>query len=191
MAEEQKSVGTTIKGLDIYIDSRELEREINNTVGGFKPQALLKLIGQTHLYWINKNFVKHGIEAPWAPLRPGTLANPKRGGAGAQPLRDTNDLAKSFNVHGVVLEGDAAVVVGSAQKTAAWAHFGTRPHVIRAKQARALRFYGAGGKFVFRREVHHPGTPPRALIPSKELGERLAVDTLKAYVTELMGRGAR
>ena len=69
MAEEQKSVGTTIKGLDIYIDSRELEREINNTVGGFKPQALLKLIGQTHLYWINKNFVKHGIEVPWAPLR--------------------------------------------------------------------------------------------------------------------------
>lgn len=34
---------------------------------------------------------------------------------------------------------------------------GTAPHVIRPRQARALRFL-SGGKIVFSRVVHHPGT---------------------------------
>jgi hypothetical protein len=35
--------------------------------------------------------------------------------------------------------------------------FGTRPHVIRARKAKALRFT-VGGQDVFRRQVRHPGT---------------------------------
>lgn len=34
---------------------------------------------------------------------------------------------------------------------------GTRPHTIRAKRARALRFV-VGGRTVYARVVHHPGT---------------------------------
>ncbi len=36
---------------------------------------------------------------------------------------------------------------------------GARPHVIRARSAKALRFMGKGG-VVFRRSVNHPGNKP-------------------------------
>jgi hypothetical protein len=36
---------------------------------------------------------------------------------------------------------------------------GTRPHVINAKNGKALKIPGAGG-FVFRRSVNHPGSRP-------------------------------
>lgn len=35
-------------------------------------------------------------------------------------------------------------------------HWGARPHVIQPKNKKALR-WPVGGKFVFAREVHHPG----------------------------------
>lgn len=34
---------------------------------------------------------------------------------------------------------------------------GTRPHIIRARRAKALRF-DMGGRTVFAKQVHHPGT---------------------------------
>lgn len=37
---------------------------------------------------------------------------------------------------------------------------GTRPHVIRPRRAKALRF-DIGGRTVFAKVVHHPGTRPR------------------------------
>lgn len=36
-------------------------------------------------------------------------------------------------------------------------HYGTQPHVIRARRRKALRFT-VGGQVVFRRQVMHPGT---------------------------------
>jgi hypothetical protein len=36
---------------------------------------------------------------------------------------------------------------------------GSKPHVIRARSAKALRFIGKGG-LVFRKSVNHPGTKP-------------------------------
>lgn len=38
--------------------------------------------------------------------------------------------------------------------------YGTRPHVIRPKRGKALRFQ-TGGRVVFARRVNHPGTPAR------------------------------
>lgn len=37
-----------------------------------------------------------------------------------------------------------------------YVHWGTRPHVIRPKNKKALR-WPAGGKFRFAKKVHHPG----------------------------------
>jgi hypothetical protein len=37
---------------------------------------------------------------------------------------------------------------------------GARPHVIRPKRAKLLRFVGRGGKIVFARKVNHPGNRP-------------------------------
>lgn len=38
--------------------------------------------------------------------------------------------------------------------------FGTKPHEIRARRAKFLRFV-QNGRVVFRKSVHHPGTEPR------------------------------
>lgn len=40
---------------------------------------------------------------------------------------------------------------------ALWVNFGTRPHKIRPKNKSVLRWVGAGGRFVFAKEVNHPG----------------------------------
>lgn len=42
-------------------------------------------------------------------------------------------------------------------------HNGTRPHVIRPRNAQALRFEGSNG-IVFAAVVHHPGTRPRPFL---------------------------
>lgn len=47
---------------------------------------------------------------------------------------------------------------------ARFVHEGTRAHVIRAKKKKALKFKGAGGGFVYRRKVNHPGTKARPFV---------------------------
>lgn len=50
------------------------------------------------------------------------------------------------------------VVAGRARmKYTMLEHDGTPPHIIRARRKKSLRFT-VGGKVVFRRSVHHPGT---------------------------------
>jgi hypothetical protein len=39
---------------------------------------------------------------------------------------------------------------------ALWVHWGTRPHVIKPKNKKALRWAGSGA-FSFAKKVHHPG----------------------------------
>ena len=48
-------------------------------------------------------------------------------------------------------------VVGSDVEYATYVNDGTRPHTIRPRNARALRFV-VGGEVVYARVVHHPGT---------------------------------
>lgn len=53
--------------------------------------------------------------------------------------------------------------VGSNVEYAPMVHDGTRPHVIRPRNARALRFV-VGGRVVYARVVHHPGTRARPFL---------------------------
>jgi hypothetical protein len=50
-----------------------------------------------------------------------------------------------------------SVTIGSDLEYAAMVNDGTRPHIIRPRRARVLRFQ-VGGRTVYAREVHHPGT---------------------------------
>lgn len=53
-----------------------------------------------------------------------------------------------------------AVAVGTPLPYGKWVEQGTKPHVIRARNARFLRFQ-IGPRTVFRRSVRHPGTKPQ------------------------------
>jgi hypothetical protein len=50
--------------------------------------------------------------------------------------------------------------VGSPVKYALLHHEGTRPHVIRPRKSGGTLRFTVGGKVVFAKSVHHPGTRP-------------------------------
>ncbi len=56
-------------------------------------------------------------------------------------------------------DGDSSATVFANAAHAPYVEFGTRPHIINAKNRKALKFAGGGG-FIFRRSVHHPGSKP-------------------------------
>jgi hypothetical protein len=84
-----------------------------------------------------------------------TPATPVRTGR----LRAANqmqvDAPSGWSVEGTVF---------NATEYAMDVHQGTRPHVIRPRNAQALRFEGAGGGIEFAMIVHHPGTAPRPFL---------------------------
>ena len=45
-----------------------------------------------------------------------------------------------------------------------YVEYGTAPHIIRPKTAKALAFKGKNGKTVFAKQVNHPGTNPQPFI---------------------------
>ena len=53
--------------------------------------------------------------------------------------------------------------IGSDVEYAAFVNDGTRPHIIRPRNAQVLRFV-VGGRVVFAKVVHHPGTRARPFL---------------------------
>jgi phage gpG-like protein len=54
--------------------------------------------------------------------------------------------------------GDVGVRVGSNVPYALLHHEGTKPHIIRARRAKLLRYINRQGQVTFARSVFHPGT---------------------------------
>jgi hypothetical protein len=76
--------------------------------------------------------------------------------AGRAFTKREGQLEQSIGVR--YLSGGVAEVYANAEY-AACVEYGTRPHVINAKNGKALKIPSAGG-FVFRRSVSHPGSRP-------------------------------
>lgn len=74
---------------------------------------------------------------------------------------DTGGLQNSIRRYWTRERGrKLTVAVGSNRKIAELHHEGTRPHVIRARNAKALRYESDNGEVVFAKSVNHPGTKP-------------------------------
>ena len=73
--------------------------------------------------------------------------------------KNTGGLAKSIKVTMLPSAQGPYAIVGSDHRIALIHHNGTRPHEIRPKHARMLRF-SHRGKIVYARRVMHPGTRP-------------------------------
>lgn len=78
---------------------------------------------------------------------------------------DTGRMAQAIKEDPIVSEGPFRVIGGvtSHAPYSAFVHQGTRPHVIRPRNASALRFE-MGGRRVFAASVNHPGTRPRPFL---------------------------
>lgn len=191
-------------GIEIQIDTQVAQNRLETLRLRFSKRTLTKLIGLRLLQWVNQNFRQGGAERPWAPLSPNTIAGRRRGrgAGGAQMLRDTGHMAQSFTPgapDSLYEETDDFVRVGTADRKAAWHHFGTAPYTITTKppDRRSRKNPKRPGYLlimtpqgpIFRREVHHPGLPARPLLPSDPLARTLAEETLQAYVDQV-ARGA-
>lgn len=89
-----------------------------------------------------------------------------RDGARAQVGRRTDRLARSIRMRSNASPRSVYVDVeagGSGIDYTMAHHDGTRPHVIRAKRARAMRFEWRG-RIVFATKVNHPGTRPNRFL---------------------------
>lgn len=85
------------------------------------------------------------------------------------PVR-TGHLGQTIGEGPITFTGPRTVH-GSVHATADYAlyvHEGTRPHLIRPKRAKALRF-NIGGRTVFARLVRHPGTRARPFLRNAAL----------------------
>jgi len=135
-------------------------------------------------------------------------ANPKRSGPRFFSSRYTARLKQALTMN---VQGSKSVQVGITDRFAEYHHFGTKPYVIRPVNARFLRFVVAGAvtsragrvvSFTTRtgrvvsfkaktgtaREVHHPGLPARPLLPTKAIGEQLALMVLQARIDQAVQR---
>ena len=75
--------------------------------------------------------------------------------------RDTGDTAERTHVESIRRSGDVVTAtIETPTPQANYQEFGTRPHLIRPRRARALRFV-VGGRVVFARLVRHPGNRAR------------------------------
>jgi hypothetical protein len=78
---------------------------------------------------------------------------------------DTGKLAQAIKEDPIQVDGPFRVTGGvtSHAPYSAFVHQGTRPHVIKPRNASALKFQ-AGGKTVFAKSVNHPGTRARPFL---------------------------
>jgi len=75
----------------------------------------------------------------------------------------------------------ASAVIGTNVKYAKYVEFGTKPHIIRVKNAKVL----TDGKTFFGKEVHHPGTKPEPFLRPAFITQ---VVNLARYLKEEFGK---
>lgn len=175
--------------LTFRIETLAPKAMLERLVDAVGAPVLLKLLGARMLSYVGQSFDSRG-RGQWRPLSWSTLALRKRGGD--KPLQDTGGYRQSF-----VTETDNAtfVEVGTNKKTTEGGlslgkihEYGTGPYIIRTRRAKVLAAQiGSGANaagqhapvsllrsrketrwFFFGKEVHHPGIPPRPVLPGSE-----------------------
>lgn len=135
--------------LDIRVNLDPLTNLLNRVEGTLThPDDLTSLLAARMQRAVMLNFRAGGRPA-WA----GLIA--RRG----RPLLDTGRLRDS-----ITAESDSKqAVVGSSLSYAPYHQFGTAPHVITARRAKALAFK-VGNRTIYRKRVNHPGIPARPFL---------------------------
>lgn len=180
----------------IILDQRaivDVFAQIGRRMGG-KP-ALMKDVGGIMLDEVEENFAQQG-RPRWAQVQSVSLRRAgytqpkntskyrlaKNRSLGYQILQDTGRLAASITM---AFDGTSATV-GTNLVYARIHQFGgkTKPHVIRAKNAKALAF---GGRFA--KSVNHPGSniPARPFLTISPAGEQKIIRAGEAFLRGVIG----
>lgn len=79
---------------------------------------------------------------------------------------------------------DIYISVGTNNEIFKFVDLGTKPHIIRAKNAKMLHWVDASGKDFFAKEVHHPGNKPQDI--SKNIQEIWADGLMAEYFDDAL-----
>jgi len=130
-----------------------------------------------------KNFQQEGRPRKWKPLSPNTIAGRRKGSR--RILQDTGRLRMSSisktgagNIY--KLRKDS-LKMGSSLQIAPYHQYGTSPHTIKAKHAKALRIPMADG-VIFRRSVQHPGLDARVFITIQDEDVEEMKEVFSSYI---------
>jgi phage gpG-like protein len=163
--------------VSIQIDIEALRQRLAAVGRILNPREMMEAIGFRWLRWVNENLREAGVDQQWPPMSPNTiLVRPTRMSDRHFSSRYLSRLSQSF----VANVTDTTVEVGTEQEYADYHHFGTRPYDIYPRTAKFLKFRTTGG-WRFAKVVHHPGLPARALLPTKDVAERITQELLNAY----------
>lgn len=155
------------------------------------PRVMLELISARLVEYMSTQFSTRG-QGKWKPLSELTKAMRKRGGD--VPLQDTGHYRMSWQGQpGAPIpstDNESFVQIGSSMDFLAGIHEGgTKPYTIRATKNVLSAMLGPGGagmgrngRIFFGKEVHHPGIPPRPVLPTKEVAEALLISELEGLV---------
>lgn len=105
--------------------------------------------------------------------------------------RRTGAATSSSNLYGTVVmysRTSAQAAIINKAPHARFIEYPTRPHIIRARRAKALRFW-IGRRLFFRKWVKHPGTPAMPFMrPALPVAYTHAVAALKKGIKRSAGR---
>jgi len=175
--------------IDIDIPFAPVVRALREIISqlGDRRELMASLAGIMHRA-VEDNFAEGG-RPHWQALHPGTIAARERSRPATWPgqiLVRSGQLAASVQDS---FDNDQAVV-GSNKVYAAIQQFGgqTRPHVIKARNKKALAF---GGVVV--RQVKHPGSkiPARPFLSLTEQDGQDLVDEAESFLQAAIGKGDR
>lgn len=168
--------------IDLEIDDRDFLRVINNIATlGVNASPLMGALSEDMEQSVMDNFDAQG-RPQWMGLKPGTIAaRTKRGHWPGKILTETGRLRASIQAD----SGMTWARVGTNEPYARIHQLGgkTRPHVIRAKNKKALSF---GGRVV--KSVNHPGSdiPARPFLQLTEGDRAGMLRTVSAFLRKLI-----
>lgn len=162
---------TTIK---LKVDDREVTATLRRMLARSQDaEPAMAGISMRMLSAVEDNFRAEG-RPKWKSLKPSTVAARAAAGRTGKILQPTGHLARSITpFHSRIVAG-----VGTNVPYAAAMNNGSKPHVIKPKTKKALKFNGR-----FAKKVNHPGTPPRPfmLLTERDRGDLLAI--MAAHIT--------
>ncbi len=145
------------------------------------PQEMLGSFGES-LQRVNQERHSKGLDPdgnPWKELAPSTLAEGARKGG---PLNKSGRMLANFHYQ-VSSDTLRLGFDGGDGFKAKFHQDGSRPHVITARKAKALKFGG-----IYRKRVNHPGLPVRRLVGFPNSDQQLVADVAVDHLTAVINR---
>lgn len=160
--------------ITVRIVDDKVQRELQQMVGNAKNLTpAMAGISMVMLGEVEDNFRAEGRPVKWAPLTAMTLATRAARGKSGKILQASGNLARSMTP----FSSSSVAGVGTNIPYAPAMNDGSKPHVIQARNKKALAFAGR-----FAKKVNHPGTKPRPFMVISDRGQSDILEVMANHI---------